>query len=127
MGRAPSSFGSIGFFVTAPTPAKRRPGISNLESSVEPERVRAAVSQRIGAYEAINRKEAAALREWESTYFLPLVDHLETHNGLRVLTWESCIDAISTADSGTGSELQRFYERCLTFGAVDDRAVNSGQ
>lgn len=113
--RTPGSFASVGFFVAAPERAKRRPGVSNLEESVDPVRIRAAVHERIRAYEEGKREEAISLRAWEAEYFLPLVDLLEARGCLRVLTWESCIDAISGADGQAGKELEQFYERCLSF------------
>jgi len=115
IGRRPESFSSLGFYVAAPMASKRRPGFSNLESSLEPDNIRAAVQQRIGSYEAANRKEAAGLRAWEAEYFLPLVQVLSDRGSLKVLTWESCIEAIEAADRQSGEELGRFYERCLSF------------
>ena len=53
-----------------------------------------AVHHRIRAYEDLARKEAVALRNWEATSFPPLVRLLDERGWLKVLTWESCIDAI---------------------------------
>ena len=114
-GRRPESFSSLGFYVVAPMISKRRPGISNLEESLEPDKICAAVRQRIGAYEAINRVETATLRSWEAEYFLPLVQRLSDTGGLKVLTWESCLDAISAVDRKAGEELGQFYDCCLSF------------
>ncbi len=115
IGRRPESFASLGFFVAAPMASKRRPGVSNLEASLEPDNIRAAVLQRIGSYEAANRREALSLRSWEAEYFLPLVQVLANGGNLKVLTWESCIETIGAADQHAGEELSRFYERCLSF------------
>lgn len=72
-------------------------------------------SRRLAAYEIIDRKEATALRIWEAGHFLPLVEFLEDHDCLKVVTWESCIEAIAASDKTTGEELGSFYERCLSF------------
>lgn len=124
-GRTPDDFTSLGFFVTAPEKEKRRRGFSNLEDSLEPDKIRDAVRQRICAYEKLARKEAVALRDWEATFFLPLVRRLEERGWLKVLTWESCIDAIADNDKQAGVEIRSFYERCLSFSSIEqmDRAA----
>ena len=55
------------------------------------------------------------MRTWEAEYFLPLVQVLEDRGNLKVLTWESCIERIAAADQHAAEELERFYERCLSF------------
>lgn len=114
-GRTPESFSSVGFFVMAPIPTKRRAGFSNLEAFLDPAQIRAAISKRIKAYEEASRGEAASLRAWEAQYFLPLVQCLIDRGSLKVVTWEACIDAVASVDSDAGEELSRFYERCLSF------------
>lgn len=114
-GRAPESFSSVGFFVMAPIPTKRRAGFSNLEAFLDPAQIRTAISRRIKAYEEASRAEAASLRAWEARYFLPLVQCLIDRGSLKVVTWEACIDAVASVDGGAGEELSRFYERCLSF------------
>lgn len=119
--RTPDSFSSLGFFVTAPDKASRRPGFSNLEESLDPARIIAAVHQRISAYEESRREEATDLRTWEAAHFLPLVNLLEARDCLKVLTWESCIAAVATADREAGEELRKFYGRCLSFAGAGAR------
>ena len=124
-GRTPDEFTSLGFFVTAPEKEKRRGCFSNLEDSLEPARIREAVHHRIRAYEELARKEAVALRNWEANSFLPLVRRLEERGWLKVLTWESCIDAIAEIDKQAGAEIRSFYQRCLSFSSIEqiDRAA----
>ncbi len=110
-----ADFGSLRFFVIAPAVSRRRPGISNLEACVEPDSVRLAVHQRIGAYEAMVRQEAPELRVWEAAFLLPLVDRLATTGRMGVLSWEDCIEAIGAVDRETGEDLRQFYQRCLSY------------
>lgn len=117
-GRSPDGFSSIGFFVAAPMAPKRRSVTPSLEALLEPDAIRAAVRQRIGSYEGANRKEAESLQAWEAEYFLPLVKCLTDQDRLKVLTWESCIDAIAVVDKEAGEELNCFYECCLSFGGL---------
>ncbi|MDP3238944.1 MAG: hypothetical protein Q8M69_00795 [Reyranella sp.] len=86
---------------------------------------REAVHHRIRAYEDLARKEAVALRNWEATSFPPLVRLLDERGWLKVLTWESCIDAIADNDKQAGAEIRSFYERCLSFSSIErmDRAA----
>lgn len=113
--RSSADFESLGFFVIAPKPERRRPGFSNLETSVDPDAIRLAVDQRIAAYAAGGRPETAELREWEAAHFIPLVDSLAERGRLAVLSWEDCIEHIGVADPLAGAELERFYDRCLTY------------
>jgi hypothetical protein len=115
IGRAPADLGSIGFFVLAPALDRRRHHDTNLEASLDPNSIRSAVRQRITAYEAQSRPEAAELRVWEAKSFLPLVEHLAFVQRLAVLSWETCIESIRIAHPAAGDELHQFYERCLTF------------
>jgi hypothetical protein len=114
-GQALSDFVSLGFFVVAPLLSKRRPGYSNLETSVGYESIRAAVRQRVSSYETANRDEVAELRIWESDYFLPLLDHLFSKQRISVLSWDQCIADVREVDITMGDELMRFYESCLEF------------
>ncbi|MDO8976831.1 hypothetical protein [Reyranella sp.] len=86
---------------------------------------REAVHHRIRAYEDLARKEAVALRNWEATSFPPLARLLDERGWLKVLTWESCIDAIADNDKQAGAEIRSFYERCLSFSSIErmDRAA----
>lgn len=113
VGRTPESFSSVGFYVVAPVATKRR-GLSNLEASLDPAKIRAAISGRIRAYEEASRAEAADLRAWEAGYFLPLVQCLIARESLKVVTWEACIDAVASVDNDTGEILGQFYKRCLS-------------
>jgi hypothetical protein len=114
-GQEIKEFESLGFFVVAPLPGRRKAGISNLESCLEPESLRAAVAQRISSYEAMNRREATELRDWEEKHFQPLINHMCANGRLGVLSWDDSIAAIRNADAGAGEDLQRFYDRCLSF------------
>lgn len=105
----------LGFFVLAPVVDKRRHRSSNLEALIDPNSIRRAVTNRIKSYESASRSEAAHLRDWEQTSFLPLVERLTRSQCLAVLSWEDCIEAIRSADRDVGDELNRFYERCLTY------------
>jgi hypothetical protein len=69
--RTVDDFASLGFFVIAPTAERRRPGFSNLDASMDPTAIRAAVDQRIAAYEAAERPEAVDLRKWEAAHLRP--------------------------------------------------------
>jgi hypothetical protein len=114
-GRSVESFASLGFFVIAPDKRHRKPGYTNLESSMDPEAIRVAVDQRIRAYEAAERPEARKLRQWQAANFAPLVERLATQGSLAVLSWENCISQIATADASGGDELKAFYDRCLAY------------
>lgn len=112
-GRPVTSFTSLGFFVLAPRPDQRGAGISNLEACMDPHAIALAVRERVRAYEG--RSEALELRSWEERVFLPLLDWLTQRQRLRVLSWDTCIDAIAAAQPEAGADLRNFYARCLTF------------
>lgn len=122
-GRPLASFGSLGFFVIAPRPAQRGAGVSNLETATAPDAIKLAVHERIVAYEAQERHEGIDLRRWEAETFRPLVDRLAASGGLGVLSWEDCIATVQQADADAGAELDRFYQRCLTFAPLAARRV----
>jgi hypothetical protein len=113
--RSSVDFDSVGFFVIAPRTDRRRPGFSNLERSVDPDAIRVAVDERIGAYHAAGRDEVSELRDWERTHFLPLVNQLAENGRLGVLSWEDCIEQIERADPAARAELAQFYEKCLSY------------
>ncbi|RWQ57829.1 hypothetical protein [Mesorhizobium sp.] len=112
-GRKPTEFESLGFYVIAPAPARRRPGYSNLENFIDPSSIKSAMHQRIATYEAMQREEALELRRWEQEHFVPLVDRLIDSGSLAVLSWEDCIREVQTADASAGEELGHFYFTCL--------------
>jgi len=114
-GRSLNDFDRLGFFVLAPALEKRSHRNTNLESCIDPNSIKLAVGNRIQSYEQSGRDEANQMRDWERNWFLPLVDKLVASNGLKVLSWEDCIEAISAADEDVGAELGRFYQRCLTY------------
>jgi hypothetical protein len=66
---------------------------------MRPEAIHFAVDQRIAQYERENRSEALEFRKWEKEYFGPLVDRLESENGLKILCWEDTISAIRNANA----------------------------
>jgi hypothetical protein len=110
-----ADFVSIGFLVVAPRIELRAGRASNLEACMDPVAVRSAIRQRIQGYEEAGRPEAAALRGWEIEHLLPLIDLVHARGYLRVVSWEDCIEAISSADQEAGAELARFYDRCLSY------------
>lgn len=114
-GKPISDFAVLGFYVIAPQIGLRGAGPSNLEAAMEPASIKRAVASRISAYEAADPERFSKLRDWEATTFLPFVEHLEQHNSLRVLSWESCIEAIQDADKDAGEEIATFYKRCLSY------------
>jgi len=114
-GRSIADFGSLGFHVIAPEISRRGAGISNIETSMDPGRIREAVSARIAAYGSLDEARHAMLREWEAGIFEPFLDHLARVGGLGVLSWESCITDIEKVDAEAGHEIAAFYERCLTY------------
>lgn len=108
-------FESVGFVLVAPELAQRCKQDTNLETCLTADSIRLAVGRRIAAYEAKARTEAAALREWERDYFLPLVTRLETDLSLKVLSWEELIKQIRAVDQPCGDELDKFYQECKQY------------
>lgn len=117
-GRRPESVASLGFYIAAPQIDRRRRGVSNLESSLEPGAIRCAVAARIDAYGTERPAEEADPRAWERDWFLPLVDQLARTDALRVLTWEDCIAALFSVDRDAAREIEAFYRRCREEGAL---------
>jgi hypothetical protein len=113
---------SVGFFVIAPHPDKRRNRNTNLESCTSALSIRAAVDNRIREYERQSRPEATELRRWEDQYFHPFVERLCNENRLKVLCWDDSLEAITNADPSYGAELNQFYRRCLSFEPSYSRA-----
>lgn len=124
-GQPISDFAALGFYVIAPQIGSRGPGPSNLEAAMEPASIKRAVASRISVYEAADPDRFAKLREWEATTFLPFVQHLEQQNCLRVLSWESCIEAIQEANKEAGEEIAAFYRRCLSYAPSMPRYVRA--
>lgn len=89
-GKPLNGFDSLGFLVIAPV-KHRRNGYSNLEEFMRPEKILAAVSDRVSAYEAAERTEATCLRSWHDTQLSALVEHLANKGHLSVLSWEDLI------------------------------------
>jgi hypothetical protein len=112
-GRRLDDFTSLAFFVVAPTRARRPPSRNGIEQFLEPNSIKSAVRDRIAAYETGNRTEATDLKAWEQHWFLPLVDRLADTGALRLLAWEDCIEAVTSAQPGAGADLSAFYDRCL--------------
>jgi hypothetical protein len=112
-GRRLDDFTSLAFFVVAPTRARRPPSRNGIEQFLEPKSIKSAVRDRIAAYETGNRTEATDLKAWEQHWFLPLVDRLADTGALRLLAWEDCIEAVTSAQPGAGADLSAFYDRCL--------------
>lgn len=101
---------SVGFFVVT---AKRDTIFANCLKSKS---IRDVVKERINSYESASRKEARELNEWETQYFLPLVDRLDKERRLSVLSWEQIIKPIAEIHEKIGEELGQFYKCCLDFG-----------
>ena len=114
-GKPLNEFDSLGFLVIAPVKHQRRNGYSNLEEFMRPEKILAAVSDRVSAYEAAERTEAACLRSWHDTQLSTLVEHLANRGHLSVLSWEDLIEIIQKKDPLAGAEVQHFYDRCLSY------------
>jgi hypothetical protein len=87
------------------------------DSRCDSELKHSGVRQRIAQYETSNRPETVELRKWENDYFHPLVDRLCAENRLGVLYWDETLEAITKAKPSEGTDLKRFYERCLSVGA----------
>jgi hypothetical protein len=113
-GVAPDTFGSVGFFVVAPGLDRHGRPNAGMASYLEPDSICSAIHQRIAEYESAARSEAAELRQWESAYFLPLLNYLCRHECLRLVYWEDCIQAIYRRDPEAGREIDRFYQICRT-------------
>lgn len=105
-----NSVQDIGFYVLAPM-REFRPVRTNLESCMRADSIRTKVRERVQAYAADGRKEAAELNEWLSLQFETLLSRLESTGKLRVVSWDECIDAIGGVDPRYAGELRAFYGR----------------
>jgi hypothetical protein len=108
-------FDQLGFYIIAPSKDRRSIRSSEFEVILGPDALRAALRERISAYERSNRSEVEELLDWERSHFIPLVERLASNKELGVLSWEDCISSIAGTDPATGQELRRFYDRCLQF------------
>ena len=94
---------SVGFYVIAPsdTADKHSP-------RMEVAAIRTAVEARMRAYNT----NSSELETWGKAYFTPLMDRISNDN-LKILSWESCIEAVRSQNQQTGDELFKFYSACL--------------
>ena len=106
--RAVNDFGSLGFYLIAPS-EQNKSGI--FSSLVNCHSIKEKVERRIDAYSEDHEKHAD-LRIWYDGFFLPTLERID----IRCVPWETVIDKIDE------TAIRKFYNRCLKFNKPRERA-----
>lgn len=105
---SPSEFEHLAFYVVAPR-SKIDEGI--FAQSMDAEAMGDIVQRRVAAYEEVEKQE------WYDDWFLLLLAKAD----IRCVSWEEILETITNHSASDGEEMQRFYDKCLTFNNVEKR------